>query len=98
MTINENPMILSKWTQKNLITIWSPRYHDKKVLINPAKVGQHNKIIFTKAPSLSGVYYLSGKVIKSYPKESNGTIACYVVPVSELRPLEITERDMRVFI
>lgn len=98
MIINEEPMILSKWEPKNLIEIWQPRYHDKKVLINPAKVGRHNKVIFTKAPSLTGTYYLSGEKIKKYPKESNGTIMCYCVDVSELRPLEETIKDMRSLI
>lgn len=98
MIINENPVILSKWEPKNLISIWEPLYSEKLVLINPAKVGAHNKIIFTKAKSLPGTYYLSGKTIKSYKKRSNGSIMCYAVNVSELRPLQITERDLKAVI
>lgn len=96
MNINDDPMILDKLTPVNLISIWQPRYHDKVVLINPAKVGEHNKIVFTKALSLTGTYYLSGKTIRKHKKESNGTIACFVVPLSELRPLQINERDWRM--
>lgn len=98
MQINEEPMILKKYDQCNLISVWAPRYHDRKVLINPAKVGPNNKIVFPKAPALPGVYYLSGKTIKKYPKESNGTAMMYVVPVSELRPLIINEKDIRAYI
>ena len=93
MTINEEPFIVSKYVQMNFIPIWSPRYHDKRVLINPAKVGEHNKVVFTKTKSLPGSYYLSGKTIRKYPKESNGTIPCFVVPVSELRPLQQLNRE-----
>jgi hypothetical protein len=95
MQINEDAMVVSKYAQMNFIPIWEPRYHDKKILINPAKVGEHNKIKFTKAPSLPGEYYLSGKTIKKSKKESNGTIDCYAVDVAELRPLQINKRDWR---
>lgn len=98
MIINEEPVILSKWEPKNLIEIWEPLYSEKLVLINPAKVGRHNLIVFTKAKSLPGRYYLSGETIKRCKKRSNGSIDCYAVPVSELRPLQLTERDLRVVI
>lgn len=98
MKINDEPITLSKWTPKNLIEIWEPLYSENLVLINPSKVGQHNLIRFTKAKSLTGQYYLSGKTIRKYKKRSNGTAMMWVVPLSELRPLEITERDLRVLI
>lgn len=98
MQINDEPITFGKYDSMNFIQIWSPRYHDQKVLINPAKVGVHNKVVFTKAPSLPGTYYLSGATIRKFKKESNGTMQCYVVPVSELRPLIINERDMRALI
>jgi hypothetical protein len=66
------------------------------VLLAAHKVGEHNKIVFTKSPALgSQPYYLSAKQIKKYPKETNGKIICYAVPIDELRPLEINERDWR---
>lgn len=95
MTINEEPVILDKFTPKNLIEIWHPLYSEELVLIHPTKVGQHNKIVFTKAQSLPGEYYLSGNTIKSCKKRSNGTVKCYAVPLSELRPLQINQKDMR---
>lgn len=68
----------------NEIEIWQPRYKDKTVLIAKYKVKEHNKIIFTKAKHLDGEYYLSGDTIKSYPLETNGSIACYAVSINEL--------------
>ena len=67
-----------------MISIWSPRYHDRTVLIAKYKVGERNEIKFTKARSLSGkTYSLSGDTIKKYPVETNGTIPCYAVPLRE---------------
>lgn len=95
MQINDTVMVLGKWTPKSKIAIWHPRYHDQRVLINPAKVAEHNHIVFSKAPSLPGDYYLSGKTIRKYKKESNGTIDCWSVPVRELRPLQIDDKDLK---
>lgn len=75
----------------NTIEIWQPRYHDRKVLINPLKVAEHNKVVFTKAGGLNGAYYISGQVIKSYPKESNGTIDCYCVDLDKLEKIATPE-------
>ncbi len=89
-------MIIDKLTPLKDIVIWQPRWHDKRVLIACHKVGEHNRITFTKAPTYPDVYYLSGKTIKKYKKESNGTIDCYSVPLSELEPLEINQKDWRI--
>lgn len=70
------------------IAIWEPRYHDNRVLIACRKVRDHNIIKFTKAPSMQGLWYVSGKNIRKYPKASNGTIACFSVPLEELKPFE----------
>ena len=67
------------------IEIWSPRWHDRKVLIACHKVGVNNEIVFTKAPTLQGVYTIKGSEVEKYPKESNGTIDVFAVPLSELR-------------
>jgi hypothetical protein len=68
-----------------MIEIWQPRYKDRKVLIATYKVGDTNTIVFTKSKYLKGkVFKVSGEVIRKYPKETNGTIECYAVPMSEL--------------
>jgi hypothetical protein len=89
-------MTLDKYTQTSAFTIWTPRYHDQTVLLAAHKVGLHNKILFTKAKHLgTDPYYVSGKTIKKYKKESNGKIDCYAVPLGELEPLIINTRDLR---
>jgi hypothetical protein len=81
--------VLDRTTPANLIEIWAPRYRDKVVLIAKHKVGTHNDIVFTKAPSMgSNHYYLSGEEIRSCATDTNGSIACYAVPMSKLRLLE----------
>jgi len=69
-----------------MIEIWSPRYHDRTVLIAKYKVSDGiNKIKFTKALSLAGkVFSIKGADIKKHPTESNGRIPCYAVPLGEL--------------
>lgn len=89
-------MIIDKYTPLQNIVVFQPRWHDRKVLIAGFKVGEHNKITFPKTPSMKGDFYLSGKTIRKYPKESNGKIMCYVVPIDELQPLEINEKDWRL--
>jgi len=89
-------VLIDRLTPLNKIEIWEPRWKDRKVLIATYKVGEHNKIVFTKAPSMPGEYYLSGKTIKKCPKETNGKIPVYAVPVDKLEKLEINERDWRM--
>lgn len=69
-----------------MIDIWSPRWHDRKVLIAKYKVSDGlNQIRFTKAKSLKGkVYSISGMEIMKYPVETNGTIKCYAVPLEKI--------------
>lgn len=89
-------MIVKKFTPLNYFEIWSPRYKDNRVLLAAHKVGENNKIVFTKAQHMgTEPYYLSGKTIRKYPKESNGKVMCYAVPLDELEPLEIDEKDIR---
>ena len=91
-------MKMTKFTPLNYFQIWQPRYHDKRVLLAKHRVGTHNKIVFTKAPSMgTQPYYVSGKEVKKYKLESNGSIPCYAVPVSSLEPLEITNDIREVF-
>ena len=77
-------MQLPRLTAAQNISIIAPRYRDKKVLIAKFKVGTHNIVKFTKAPSLPDEYYLTGTTITKYPLESNGKIPCYAVPIDEL--------------
>ena len=71
------------------IEIWMPRYKDRKVLIARYKVGQHNKVTFTKAKHLAGKeFYIPGEAVKKHPIETNGTISCYAVPMDELELVE----------
>lgn len=74
-------------------SIWSPRYHDKTVLLAVRKVGEHNKVVFTKADSMgTSPYFISGKIAKRGKKVSNGTIDCYAVKLDDLQPLEYKEK------
>jgi hypothetical protein len=68
----------------SVITIWSPRYHDRKVLIAKYKVQDSNVVKFTKDKRLTGSYPLTRAQIVKYPLESNGTIPCYAVSLDEL--------------
>ena len=70
----------------NVIKIWEPRYKDDVALIASHKVKSSNIIVFTKAKHLEGLKFnLPSSVIKSYPKSTNGKIACYAVPMSVIR-------------
>lgn len=84
-------MKLSHLTPVQVLEIRAPRWHDRKVLIAKYKVGTHNKIIFTDAPSLEGEFYLSGSRAQRCPLVSNGKLICYAVPLDDLEPLEREE-------
>ena len=82
-------MITCKHIQMAYFEIFSPKYSTKSVLLKDSKIGDKNKIVFTKAPHMgTEPYYVSGATAKKYPKVSNGTIACREVPLSELEPIE----------
>lgn len=81
-----------RFTQMSYFEIWSPRYSTDDVLLKVSKVKEHNKVVFTKAKSLAGkVFYVSGKVVKRCPKNYNGSITCYAVPMAKLEEMEIIE-------
>ena len=83
-------MTIPRNTPLSLIEIWSPRYHNRTVLIAKFKLQTHNKIIFTKVPSLKGKeYYMSGADIAKYPLDTNGKVPCYAVDLNDLKPLEL---------
>ena len=69
----------------NKIEIWSPRWHDRKVLIAKYKVGVNNEIVFTRAKNLSGITFtIRGADVERFPIETNGTIPCYAVDFDAL--------------
>lgn len=82
-------MKLHRHTTAQNIEIWQPRWRDKTVLIAKHKVGTHNKITFTKAPTYPDNYYISGAEIQKCPLDTNGKIDCYAVPLSKLEILEV---------
>lgn len=81
-------MTLSRLTPTQKLEVLQPRWHDRKALLATYKVGTHNEVTFPKSPTLPGSYYVSGAVATKYPKESNGRIMCYAVPLDEFEPLE----------
>ena len=88
-------MVVDRFTSLNFFDIFQPRWRDRKVLLAKHKIGEHNKIVFSKAPSLgTAPYYISGKEARKYKTESNGKIDCLAVPISALEPLEISERSI----
>lgn len=90
---------MDRMTQFHCFSIWSRRYHDNKVLLAAHKIGDHNKITFTKDPQMgTDPYYISGKTVKKYKKIFNGKIMVYAIPVDELKPLEINQHDLRMLI
>jgi hypothetical protein len=92
-------MLLGKYDQCSYFGIFSRRYHDNKVLLAAHKVGTHNKIVFLKDKGMgTEPYYCSGKTIKKYGTTSNGSIKVYVVPIEELEPLTINQKDIRALI
>jgi hypothetical protein len=71
------------------IEIWAPRYKDRVVLLAAHKIGDRNKVVFTKAKHMgTDPYFISGAEVKKYKKETNGRIECYAVPLDKFEPLE----------
>lgn len=76
-----------------MIEIWTPRYHDKVVLIAKYKVcSGSNTIKFTKAKHLLGhLFQISGDEIRKCKLETNGSIPCYAVPMDRLE--DVSEKN-----
>jgi hypothetical protein len=93
-------MQLDKFDQLVVFRIWQPRYHDKVVLLKKSLVDkaktEHLKIVFTKAPSMAGDWYISRSVAKKCPVESNGVTQVYAVKLDKLTPLEVTKESKYV--
>lgn len=90
---------LGKFEPMTYLEVFEPRYHDKTALLNGPKVKrattQWVRVKFTKAKSMEGDWVVSRSKVMKYPLQSNGTIQCYAVPLSELNILEIDEKDIR---
>ena len=84
-------MTTCKHKQLNYIEVCQPRWHDRRALLSAYKVGEHNKVRFTKTKSMPEAYYISGRAVKRYKQESNGAIMCYAVPLAEFEVLKIQE-------
>lgn len=93
---------LGKLEPMTYLEVFNPRWHDKIVLLNGPKIKNAStkwvRIKFTKAKSLEGDWVISRSKVMKYPLQSNGTIQCYAVPLSELSVLEIDEKDMRALL
>ena len=81
-------MSLARDTVCQQFDIWQPRWKDRTVLLAAHKVGTHNLVVFTKAPTLPGEYYISGRDVHMCSKTTNGKIEVYEVPLKFLEPLE----------
>lgn len=81
--------------------IYSPRWHDKTVLLKASKIRdaktKYLKIKFTKAPSMEGDWVISRQKAISFPLTTNGTIQCRAIPLKELEPLTLIN-DIREII
>lgn len=81
-------MRLTKYDRINRVSIWEPRWHDQHVLIAVRKIGEHNVVSFTKAPSITDEYYISGKNARKYPITTNGKIRVYDIPLDDMELYE----------
>lgn len=70
------------------IEIWAPKWSTNEVLVACHKVGVNNEIVFTKAPSMAGVYKIKGADAEKCKKVSNGKLVCYAIPLDMLRKAE----------
>lgn len=90
---------LGRFEQLTFFDVWSPRYHDRVVLLKAKKVKEAKtiwlKVKFSKAPSLTQEYVISRAKALTFPKDSNGSADMIAVPLNELSVLEIDEKDMR---
>lgn len=86
-------MIINQPHLTTKLEIWAPRYSDaytdtseKVALLAQYKVQQATPVLiveFTKAKHLLGQRYaITRQKAMTFPVDSNGTIACYAVPMS----------------
>lgn len=81
---------MNKLEGHNELTIWEPRWKDRKVLIGSWHlVEPHNRITITATKKDGTRYYpasffMSTKKIKTYPLEKMKQGAMYIVPLNDL--------------
>lgn len=82
-------------SQVNLITVWQPRYIDKKILIATNKIRHGaNYVVITKDDRYKGkVFYLEGNDAFCCSKSTNGKIEVYEIPMEHLQLI----RDSQTF-
>lgn len=74
--------------RKANISVWQPRWHDRKVLVAQYKVKKGMNIIKITEGAAQGKYQMSEVAIRSYPLETNGAILCYALPLEKLERIE----------
>lgn len=89
--VNDLALSFCKHIPMKVFNIKHPRYHDSRVLLACNRIGEHNKVNITEAKSANGTYYISGKVAKRYPKQSNGVINCYAIPMDKLENFRLAD-------
>lgn len=67
-----------------MIEVWSPRWHDRRVLVAKYKVRKGKNIIKITEGVAKGRYSMSEIAIRSYPLESNGVISVYSLPLDKM--------------
>lgn len=83
-------MKLSPNAVASRMTIYSPRWHDRVVLIATFRVGEHNIIEMPRASkNWVGEWYVSGEDVRQSPKEKLKTkqgrlMDMYAVPLDKL--------------
>lgn len=89
----EEVIVIEPHIDLHTIEIWAPKYSTDEVLIQKAKVKEHNRIIFTKAKHLAGKeFYISKDKIKQFPTQDNGGKPVYRVPMRELKLMKQNRR------
>jgi hypothetical protein len=89
----------------NIIPIFAPRWHDRKLLIAKWRVGTHNQINIAHT-SFKEPLYMSGEKLRAYPLEkkqskNQSMFEVYAVPISDFMTLsehnEILDKAKEAF-
>ena len=93
-----NKITMDRYTQFVHFIILSPRWWDKRILLNNAKIGTYNKVVVTDMDKDGNRYfpplYISGKDARKYKVESNGVINCRSIPIEAFQELELAKRSL----
>jgi hypothetical protein len=92
--VGEAVMVLNRFTVCQLFKIREPKWGTidgvtgRRVYLKKSRIGVHNEIVFTNAPTYPDHYYISGEKVKQSPIKSNGVIDCYAPLMDDLELLE----------